>query len=111
MLTYIWKSKQHILKSKLRLYNSNVLNVLLYGSECRKLTAKLAHKPVTLPKHVSTEDLMGILDQHHHQRRAAHQNRRNIPGHTDQEAKMEMAWTPNVTWRTAQDSLTLDSGW
>ncbi|KAI0218752.1 hypothetical protein LSAT2_029555 [Lamellibrachia satsuma] len=36
---------------------------------------------------------------------------RNILGHTDKEEKMEMAWTrvPNVTWLTAQDSLTLDS--
>ena len=32
------------LETKLRLYNSNVLSVLLYGSECWKLTAKLAHK-------------------------------------------------------------------
>ena len=35
------------LETKLRLYNSNVLNVLLYGSECWKLTAKLAHKHET----------------------------------------------------------------
>ena len=26
------------------MYSSNILNVLLYGSECWKLTAKLAHK-------------------------------------------------------------------
>ncbi|KAI0215988.1 hypothetical protein LSAT2_031965, partial [Lamellibrachia satsuma] len=39
----IWKSKQLRLETKLRLYNSNVLSVLLYGSECWKLTAKLAH--------------------------------------------------------------------
>ncbi len=30
----IWKSKQYSLKSKIRLYNSNVKSVLLYGSEC-----------------------------------------------------------------------------
>ena len=30
----IWKSKQCSLKTKLRLYNSNVKSVLLYGSEC-----------------------------------------------------------------------------
>ena len=47
MLKPIWKSKQLKLKTKLRLCNRNVLNVLLYGSECWKLTAKLAHKPVT----------------------------------------------------------------
>ena len=44
MLKPIWKSKQLRLETKLRLYNSNVLSVLLYGSECWKLTAKLAHK-------------------------------------------------------------------
>ena len=37
-------SKQLRLETKLRLYNSNVLSVLLYDSECCKLTAKLAHK-------------------------------------------------------------------
>ena len=44
MLKPIWKSKQLRLETKLRLYNSNVLSVLLYSSECWKLTAKLAHK-------------------------------------------------------------------
>ena len=40
----IWKSKQLRLETKLRLYNSIVLSVLLYGSDCWKRTAKLAHK-------------------------------------------------------------------
>ena len=44
MLKHIWKSKQLRLETKQRLYNSNVLSVLLYSSECWKLTAKLAHK-------------------------------------------------------------------
>ncbi|KAI0224679.1 hypothetical protein LSAT2_024347 [Lamellibrachia satsuma] len=44
MLKPIWKSKQLRLETKLRLSSSNVLSVLLYGSECWKLTAKLAHK-------------------------------------------------------------------
>ena len=44
MLKPIWKSKQLRLETKLRLYNSNVISVLLYRSECWKLTAKLAHK-------------------------------------------------------------------
>ena len=34
MLHTIWKSKQYSLKTKIRLYNSNVKSVLLYGSEC-----------------------------------------------------------------------------
>ena len=44
MLKSIWKSWQLKLKTKLRLCNSNVLSVLLYGFECWRLTAKLAHK-------------------------------------------------------------------
>ena len=47
MVKSISKSKQLRLKTKLRLYNSNILSVLLYGSVCWKLTAKLAHKLVT----------------------------------------------------------------
>ncbi|KAJ8399487.1 hypothetical protein AAFF_G00411990 [Aldrovandia affinis] len=34
MLHTIWKSKQYSLRTKIRLYNSNVKSVLLYGSEC-----------------------------------------------------------------------------
>ena len=44
LLKPIWKFKQLRLETTLRLYNSNVLSVLLYGSECWKLTSKLAHK-------------------------------------------------------------------
>ena len=47
MVKSISKSKQRRLKTKLRLCNSNILSVLLYGSECWKLTAKLANKLVT----------------------------------------------------------------
>jgi len=36
----IWKSKQYSLKTKLKLYNSNVKTVLLYGSECWCVTKK-----------------------------------------------------------------------
>ena len=39
MLKPIWKSKQLRLETKLRLHNSNVLGVRLYGPECWKLTA------------------------------------------------------------------------
>ena len=34
----IWKSKQFSRKTKIRLYNSNVKSVLLYGSECWRVT-------------------------------------------------------------------------
>ena len=33
-LTLTWKSKQYSLKTKIRLYKSNVKSVLLYGSDC-----------------------------------------------------------------------------
>ena len=36
-LRNIWKSKQYSLKTKIRLYNSNVKAVLLYGSECWRM--------------------------------------------------------------------------
>ena len=33
-LQNIWKSNQYTTKTKIRLYNSNVKSILLYGSEC-----------------------------------------------------------------------------
>lgn len=36
----IWKTTAFSKKTKLRLYNSCVLSVLLYGSECRRMTEK-----------------------------------------------------------------------
>ena len=33
-LQNIWNSKQYTMKTKLRLYNSNVKSILLYGAEC-----------------------------------------------------------------------------
>ena len=50
MLKPIWKSKQLRFETKLKLNNSNVLSVLLYGSECWKLTAKLADKLETFQR-------------------------------------------------------------
>ena len=34
LLTNIWRSNKYSMKTKLKLYNSNVKSVLLYGSEC-----------------------------------------------------------------------------
>ena len=39
-LQAIWKSKQYRLKTKIKIYNSNVKSVLLYGSECWRVTKK-----------------------------------------------------------------------
>ena len=39
-LRNVWKSKQYSLKTKIKLYNSNVKSVLLYSSECWRVTKK-----------------------------------------------------------------------
>ena len=43
-LRNIWKSKQFKLKTKLRIYNSNVKSVLLYGSECWRVVKEEMNK-------------------------------------------------------------------
>ena len=98
MLKPIWKSKQLRLETKLRLYNSNVLSVLLYGSECWKLTAKLARKLETF-QNKCLRKILGVFWPNTITNEELHRKTK--------------AWTrvPNVTWRTAQDSLTLDSRW
>jgi hypothetical protein len=40
MLCNIWKTTAFSKKTKLKLYNSCVLSVLLYGSECWRMTDK-----------------------------------------------------------------------
>ena len=44
MLSKIWKSNSLSRKTKLRIFNSNVKSVLLYGSESWSLTQKLENK-------------------------------------------------------------------
>ena len=44
MLKHIWKSKRIGTNTKLRIFNSHVLSVLLYGAQCFKLTIRIAHK-------------------------------------------------------------------
>ena len=38
MLRPIWRSKQYNRKTKLKMFKSNVLSVLLYGAECWRMT-------------------------------------------------------------------------
>ena len=66
MLKPIGKSKRLRLKTKLRLYNSNVFGVLLFGSEL-ETDSQISTQARHLPQHVSTEDPSGILVQHHYQ--------------------------------------------
>ena len=44
MLNKIWKAKGLNLRTKLKIYRSNVLGVLLYSSECWKMTQSIIHK-------------------------------------------------------------------
>jgi hypothetical protein len=44
MMGSIWKSRDISLKTKVRLFNSNVKTILLYGSETWKTTKSLLHK-------------------------------------------------------------------
>ena len=39
-LRSVWKSNNYSRKTKLRLYQSNVLSVLMYGSECWRMTER-----------------------------------------------------------------------
>ena len=43
-LNAVWKSKQLRVKTKIRIFKSNVLGVLLYGSECWKMTKEICKK-------------------------------------------------------------------
>ena len=93
MMETIWQSKQLRLKTKLRPYNSNILSVLLYSSECIKLTISLEHKLKVSRTDVSesVNDSKGILAQFYHQRRPASPDKLNSCSHKDQETKMEVA--------------------
>lgn len=44
MLKPIWRSTALSIHTKIRIYKSNVISVLLYGSECWKTTAAIEHK-------------------------------------------------------------------
>jgi hypothetical protein len=41
---YIWKARDISLKTKVRLFNSNVKTIFLYGAETWKTTKRLLHK-------------------------------------------------------------------
>ena len=44
MLKPFWRNRKISTETKLRIYKSNVLSVLLYGAECWKVTSSLTHK-------------------------------------------------------------------
>ena len=44
ILKPIWKSRKITLRTKIRLFNTNVKSVLLYGSECWKITSEITRK-------------------------------------------------------------------
>ena len=70
-LNAVWRSSQNSVETKLKLYQSDVLSTLLYGSECRRMTeydlAKLASFHTTSltkiqrtfsPRTISNRDLL-----------------------------------------------------
>ena len=43
-LNAVWKTKQPRVKTKIKIFKSNVLSMLLYGSECWKITKEICKK-------------------------------------------------------------------
>ena len=77
MLKNIWKSKQVGTNTKLRIFNSNVLDILLYGAECWKLTTRIEtfqnkclRKILGMfwPRRISNEELHQRTNEELHQR-------------------------------------------
>ena len=61
MLKNILKSKQVRTNAKLRIFNSNILSVLLTGAECWKLTNGIAPQNTYLPEQVLADDSHNLL--------------------------------------------------
>ena len=63
-LKSIWKSKQYSLSTKVRIYNSNVKSVLLYGSDLWPENCQERHKQSQcLSQQLSAKDLQHLLAQ------------------------------------------------
>lgn len=76
MLRHLWASKNLHLKTKLRIYNTNVKSILLYGSETWKQTRTTEHQLQTFvnkclrsimcykwPDHISNQQLWNVTGQ------------------------------------------------
>ena len=102
MLKNIWKSKQVGTNTKLRIFNSNVLRVLLYGAECWKLTTRIAHKIHTF-QNKCLRKILRIFWPRRISKEELHQ-RTNAKSHTQTLKKRRWRWLGHVC-RMPPDAL------
>ena len=84
-LRAVWKATSLSLKTKIRIFNSNVKSVLLYGSETWRLTKTLLSKVQTFVNKY-------LLAKCHHKRRPVGKNWTGRCGNHDKTKKVEMDW-------------------
>ena len=135
-LNAVWKSKQLRVKTKIRIFKSNVLSVLLYGSECWKMTKETCKKLDTFqtkclrrirrilwPEKIKNEDLHKSCNM---EPISACVKRRRLRwlGHVlrlpnNSLARMALRWTPQgkrkrgrpkITWRRSVEAEPRDAG-
>ena len=137
MLKYLWKAGKLSLKTKLRLFKSNVLSTLLYGAESWKMTKTIAKKlevfqrkclrkivGVRWPDVISNEDLYARTAAKPVSEEIKRRRWRWI-GHVlrlpvDAVARVALCWTPGgrrgrgrpkETWRRTVESEMKHQGW
>ncbi|XP_021366219.1 uncharacterized protein LOC110458685 [Mizuhopecten yessoensis] len=121
----IWKARNITLNTKVRLFNSNVKDILLYGAETWKTTKELLHKPqvfinnclrrilnIRWPEKISNQDLCEKTNQSPVDEELKKRKRRCI-GHTLRKpnnsiTRQALQWNPQgkhgrgrsrYTWR------------
>ena len=135
-LSTIWRSNKYSLKTKLRLYNSNVKSVMLYGSECWRVVQSEMNKvsafhntclrricKIFWPNRISNEDLFirtnsrNIVEDIKERRlrwvgHVMRMDSRRIP-------KVALRWTPpgrrgrgrpKTTWRRSMEAELREMG-
>jgi hypothetical protein len=136
-LCTIWRSKQYSTNTKLRLYKSNVLSVLLYGAETWKMTKSISHSlevfqnrclrrifNIYWPNKISNEDLLKKANM---QALTSEVQRRRWRwlGHVlrmppNAAPRVALRWTPDgkrqrgrprETWRRTIDREREEHGW
>ena len=126
LLQPVWRSGKYSKKTKIRLYKSNVLSVLLYGSECWRMTQTDIQKlevfqnkclrqicKIFYPEIISNEDLLQLTNVIEVERNIANRRHRLL-GHilrmdNQRVPKVALKWTPangkrnrgrpKTTWR------------
>ena len=64
MLKPIWRTRNLSIHTKIRIFKTNVLSVLLCDSECWKSTANIEHKARSLPNQVPAAHHEDLLAKH-----------------------------------------------